>query len=571
MSMREPDFPYNPETGECAAPGAAGMAKESTAQEGTLVPGGDSGKQLHSGVVQMQRFRPVGELRRPAPKVSIDLSKHAKQEKVVRYLLQAYRLCDTPEGAMILVDQKNGVVIPADPRYVVSQIQEVAHTYGDTISESTIKTAMRIIRQRGSDTVIDVMVGRVGVRADGCYQVRACLGYWIFTKPHRFPEFSPLPIIPTIWNKKSLFSSFPNRQVDAQAAIRNLMGSLPLDDDDRLLLLTWMVLVMLPWMRPVALEILGGPESGKSTLQAALKELLDPSLESLTRQLPGKERDVYSLAKDHYLISLDNVAKLSGPAQEGLSNMLKGHMIDWAETKEFSTPLITRCPLMLNGEESVIVDSALKRSTLTLGLDTQHSKTADWLNTPICRNHLLPNAFNALAQLLGEAFANVDSIKLYHKVSPQWEDFCRVGVIVTHWLGEEPEVFGKAFESLKAIDWQDAIEESPVATALTAYHKDQQEMPQTLAVKDWMEALEPYCPESRWHRARWPEHNRALGAEFGRCAKLLPHFGLRLESLGKRGSHCHWQLSKRESPAPENSCWAMINVGVMTSRREGII
>lgn len=571
MSMQEPDFPYNQETGECAAPGVAGMAMESKALEGAFVSGSDPGHLTHSGVLQLRRSRPVRELRRPLPKVPIDHSNHAKREKVVRYLQEAYRLFNTPEGTMILVDQTNGVVIPADPRYVVSQIQEAAHNNGDTIPESMIKTAMRIIRQRGSDTVMDVMVGRVGVRADGCYQVRAFQGYWIFTKPRCFPEFSPLPIIPTIWHKKSLFSSFQNRHVDAQASIRNLMESLPLDDDDRLLLLTWMVLVMLPWMRPVALEILGGPECGKSTLQAALKELLDPSLETLTRQLPEKERDVYSLAKDHYLISLDNVNKLPGSAQRGLSNMLKGYMVDWAETKEFSTPLITSCPLMFNGEESVITDSELKRSTLTLSLNAKHYKVADWLNTPGCRDYLLPNAFNALIQLLGEVFAKVGSVNFYHEVPPQWKDFCRVGVVVAHWMGEKPEVFGKAFEGLQAIDWQDAMEESPVATALAAYHKAHQGMPQTLAVKDWMEALGPYCPDSRWHRARWPENAKALGAEFGRCAKLLPQFGLNLESLGKRGSRCQWQLSKQETPGPENSAWSMIDVGSIVPGQERVI
>lgn len=563
MSMQQPDFSYNPQTGECEAPEGDNWGTPEWPVSGTIM----TSPPCNGGVPQFRRTKSTQALKRPSAKATIDISAYSKQEGVLQVLQQLFQLFVTADGQLILVDQRLGLVLPADPTYLIALMQRWAHDQGTSVSESAIKIGVRILRERGPRSEMPLMIGRVGYHPEGLYQVRAHQGYWLYNKQSPLPQWRELPSIPSLWPNKSLFSSFPPGPVNGPEPLKDLLASLPLDEDDQLLLLTWMVLVMMPRQRQVLLELTGAPESGKSTLQSVLKELLDPSTETLIRSIPKKINDIRQMAKDHYLISLDNVTELSPSIQRSLSNLMQGMTIDWAQKTEFSTSLFTTCPVMLNGDASVLTDRELKRSTLTLNLSAQRTRYPDWINSPRCRDYLLPSSFNALALLLGEVNAKMDDVVIETDVSAAWRDFCRIGVIVAHWVYGDCSAFGKAFQSLQVIEWQEALDKDPVAIALRQYLKEEDKAHEALTVTDWLEALAPYYPTNKSHQKRWPDDAQALGACFGRAQNVLLQFGLRLVSLGKRGSRCIWELSEMEASEQRPPFAAHVR-GMFTSNNE---
>ncbi|SES24087.1 hypothetical protein SAMN04487958_110101 [Vreelandella subterranea] len=539
--MNELDFGFDFDryTGECGPPTEYTL-------DGLPATGSVTSFRTSNEIPSFKRAISARKLQQPQPNAKLEISGYSKQEGVLQQLYTHYELISEPTGQLLLIDKSNGAVLPADPAYLVGIIQRLAHDHGVTISGGMIKTAVRIMRARGTDRQLDISMGPVGYAPNGQYQVIGHLGYWGYWPKRREASWLETPAIPTLWPTKSLFSPFSSRQVNAPHTLNMLLNSLPLDQDDHLLLVTWMVLAMMPYKRQVLLELIGAPENGKSTLLLIMKELINPSTESLIQETPRNLQRVRQLAKEHYLISLDNVSSLSLPAQHALSHVMAGMSVDWGQSKEFSTPLLTRRPVALNAEKSVITEPTLKRQTLTLQLDAKHPLTSDWINRPSNQNHLFPNSFAALLQLLGEVHAMEGLVILSGPISSGWEDFYRIGVIVARFLGRDDQAFSRAFQSLQAIEWQDAVDESPVATALMRYIKAHGEDSYTHSVKDWLEVLDSHCPDSPPYRSRWPETPNALGAEFGRCKKLVAYFGLRLESLGKRGSRCLWQLSKMD-------------------------
>ena len=537
--MNEPDFDFDRDTGECGPP------MEYTIDDSPAT-GSVTSFRTSNEIPSFKRAVSPRKLQQPQPNAKLEITAHSKQEGVLQTLYTLYQLISEPTGQLLLIDKSNGKVLPADPAYLVGIIQGLAHDHGVTISGEMIKTAVRIMRTRGASQQLIISMGPVGYAPNGQYQVIGHLGYWSYSPQRSEASWLETPVIPKLWPSKSVFSPFALRQVNASYSLNVLLGSLPLDEDDQLLLVTWMVLAMMPYKRQVLLELIGAEESGKSTLLLILKELINPSTESLIQEAPSNLQSVRQLAKEHYLISLDNVSSLPLPAQRALSHVMAGMSIDWGQSKEFSTPLLTRRPVALNAEKSVITEPTLKRHTLTLQLDDNHPCISDWANMPGHHNHIFPNAFMALLQLLGEVHALEGLVILSGSISSAWEDFYRIGVLVARFLGRDDQAFSRAFQSLQTIEWQDAVDESPVATALMSYINAHDEDNHTFSVKGWQEVLIPYCPDTRWHRTRWPENFQALGAEFGRCKKLVANFGLRFESLGKRGSRCLWQLSKMD-------------------------
>ena len=159
MSMQQPDFSYNPQTGACEAPEGDNWGTPEWPVSGTIM----TSPPCNGGVPQFRRTQSTQALKRPSAKATIDISAYSKQEGVLQVLQQLFQLFVTADGQLILVDQRLGLVLPADPTYLIALMQRWAHEQGTTVSESAIKVGVRILRERGPRNEMPLMLSLIHI------------------------------------------------------------------------------------------------------------------------------------------------------------------------------------------------------------------------------------------------------------------------------------------------------------------------------------------------------------------------------------------------------------------------
>lgn len=551
----EHDFSYDPRTGECEAPKNENWGippnpfLQPPAQSNVLSENSPS----HHAQQQIV----------PKPSVKARGANRSRKDRVVteiyHLLKKHYFKGLTPRGTELLINYKTSLATPLEVEGFVSDIQSLAlHTTGLAINTKEVGLALGAIK--GDEPDAQGVAASTGLTVLGGQGSLYLLAHEEIVEIHAQMGFHPLkqfqePIgFVRLKNARPPIFYALYGQVAYQPLI-SFLGLLNVPKESQLLVLAWLVTCLIPNADNVLLEIVGERFSGKSTLQSALKTLIDPSLEPLIGDTPQKEAQMYELGKRDHVISLDRVDKMSSKAQEALMTLLKGKLTDISAKKSSGqTRVFLSHPVILNSAESVVTWADLADRSILVSLPRLEKIVDHFLEKPAANSSFQP-AFASLVALLSYVHASWKSVRATAAPAGMVDFYC-IGIAVAEAMGGSASDFDQQLTISLERRFEMELYEYPVAAAvrdlLGASGRESLDLP----VGELLQKLNDFRPDDALD-SQWPRGPRDLGSKLDKCSGLMEAYGMRVgptERKGKRGVYhrkiekCTPQLYRARSP-----------------------
>lgn len=282
------------------------------------------------------------------------------------------------------------------------------------------------------------------------------------------------------------------------------------NDEERLLFLVFTVACFIPDF-PHPILVLHGPQgAGKTTPLRLLKSLIDPSvLKTLTA--PDGVREFVQIAAHHYFIFLDNLSHISDSLSDALARAVTGDGFSKRQLYTDSDDIIFtfQRSIGLNGINLVVQKADLLDRSILLALERipkekRREEQEFWKELETKKPYLLGAIFDAVA----------GALKIYPTISldsyPRMADFTRWGVAIAKALGYSQEDFLNAYYHNINKQNDEAIDASPVGTALIAYMENRESWEGPAS--DLLSELEKLTDELKINRASrdWPKSASTL-------------------------------------------------------------
>jgi hypothetical protein len=223
-------------------------------------------------------------------------------------------------------------------------------------------------------------------------------------------------------------------------------------EEDFALLLAWMLKAFYPVGEYPILAILGEKEAvGKTTISKFIANLLDPTPSPL-KTFPRNRDDLYSLAKNNFLLVFDNLSGISPDMSDALCQLSTGGSLSkrklYTDGDSVDYPL--KNPIVLNSIFNILHRRDLRRRCVVIELkrptETKSQKELDQIF-----RECAPHCYAYLVSCVQEALKN----KVINAPLLDLADFCE-------WIAKAHPVFfldGKTFvETLNTNREQTAVE-----------------------------------------------------------------------------------------------------------------
>ena len=198
-------------------------------------------------------------------------------------------------------------------------------------------------------------------------------------------------------------------------------------EDDRLLLLAWMLECLRPDTPHVVLELVGEQGSAKSSTQRALRRLIDPNQADL-RAAPKSVEDVWIAARNSHMVSLENLSHLHPQYQDALCVLATGggYSARTLYTNAEETIIDLRKPIVLNGISVIVTAQDLLDRCLHIDLPTiQSRELAGDMEARF--EAAQPALLGALLDLFVKVLAMLPSVSIAPEHRPRMADFAALG------------------------------------------------------------------------------------------------------------------------------------------------
>ena len=313
-------------------------------------------------------------------------------------------------------------------------------------------------------------------------------------------------------------------------------------ENQRLLVLAWLVECLRPDTPFPLIELMGEQGTAKSTTHAALRRLIDPNACDL-RTAPKSAEDVFVGARASWIVCYENVSHLSAQTQDGLCTVATGG--GYAKRKLFTDAdesiIHVKRPVAINGISAAVTAQDLIDRTISIEMPLVRERvevTGLWQAYEAERGQLL----GALLDIAAMTLALLPSMHLPAGDKPRLVEFALLGMAVAEAVGQSGTEFMKQFTASRQESIARTIDASPVAGAvleLIARHRHGRRA----SVKGLMRELEqfrpPYCDA-------WPKTFKTFGDALRRAAPALRQLGVECRSLGKIGGLVLWEIVPTE-------------------------
>jgi len=223
-------------------------------------------------------------------------------------------------------------------------------------------------------------------------------------------------------------------------------------EEDFALLLAWMIKTFYPIGEYPILAILGEKEAvGKTTISKFIANLLDPTPSPL-KTFPRSRDDLYSLAKNNFLLVFDNLSNISPDMSDALCQLSTGGSLSkrklYTDGDSVDYPL--KNPIVLNSIFNILHRRDLRRRCVVIELKKPTEIKSQRELDQIFREYA-PHCYAYLVSCVQEALKN----KVVDAPFLDLADFCE-------WIAKAHPVFfldGRSFEeTLRTNRDQTAIE-----------------------------------------------------------------------------------------------------------------
>jgi hypothetical protein len=219
------------------------------------------------------------------------------------------------------------------------------------------------------------------------------------------------------------------------------------DAADFCLVVAWLLVCFRPSGPFPVLDFIGESGTAKSTAARVLKALIDPGDDG-ARAEPRDVRDLMIAAKNHWVLSYDNLSYMSDWLSDALCRLSTGGGFGTRElyTNDEEIFLSAQRPVILNGIEDVItrgdlLDRAIPITLSVIGERARREERAYWAAFEAAR----PRVLGALLDAVCMALATVDQVHLDRM--PRMADFARWVTAAEPALGWPAGTFMQAYQA----------------------------------------------------------------------------------------------------------------------------
>lgn len=327
-------------------------------------------------------------------------------------------------------------------------------------------------------------------------------------------------------------------------------------ENQRLLVLAWLVDCLRPDTPYPLLELMGEQGSGKSVSSEALRRLIDPNAANL-RAEPKSAEDLFVIAHHNHIVALENVSRLTPQQQDSACILATGG--GFAKRKLYSdsdeTVITLRRPVLINGIVAAVTQQDLVDRCISIDCPVIEARlTSVEMWREFDRN--LPRILGGLLDLAAKALEILPRVKLPARERPRLAEYAILGCAVAVAQGHKPEAFMTTFNAMRAETVGRTLEASPVAIAV-------QELVETVPVgitaplKDILHELERFKPAGT---DAWPRSPKGLGDALRRAAPALRTLGVECKAQPKTGGVIRWKIGQRDQDARKKDQSEVLNV-----------
>lgn len=329
--------------------------------------------------------------------------------------------------------------------------------------------------------------------------------------------------------------------------INELWGLINIPEEDRLLVLAWILESFRENTPYLILELIGEQGSAKSTTQKLIRGLVDPNRVAL-RAAPKCREDIFVAAANGHLISLENLSGISSDISDALCTICTGGGMSSRKhyTNQEESLIESKNPIILNGIGEIITKPDLLDRAIVIALPIiKERKTEIELLSKF--EEAVPRIMGALFNLFVGALKELPNVKIPSDQLPRMSDFAYLGEALNIHLGDRPGQFIHKYTQQRQDAIRRTIDASPVATACVRYLEYSQHEG---TVGKLYEKLSAVMENSQLEKNEyWPKSPRGLGNSLRRLAPALRQLGIEcsIESKPRRdGVHCLLKKMKSE-------------------------
>lgn len=284
------------------------------------------------------------------------------------------------------------------------------------------------------------------------------------------------------------------------------------DKQQKLLILTFLVVSLIPDIPRAMIVLHGDQGSAKSSLLRILREMIDPSQVPLLTP-PDSIRELVQFASHHYTIFLDNLSNLSTPLSDALCRLITGDGFTKRQlfTDDEDVLYAYKRVAGICGINQVATKADLLDRSIIVPLerisdgDRREEKNL-WQRFETDKPLILGALFDAVSTTL----RTVDNIKLTTK--PRMADYFKYATAAAIHLDYTEEDLSSAFNQNVKQQNEEAIDSSPVAQTIIEFmrNKNTQELRSSDLYKELFDISEnlkikrgfPKSPTWLWRKVK---------------------------------------------------------------------
>lgn len=309
--------------------------------------------------------------------------------------------------------------------------------------------------------------------------------------------------------------------------IDDLWSYLNISGDDRLLVLAWMLEAFRSDTPFPVLALNGLQGTAKSSTHKRIRQLIDPSGCDL-RAAPKDVQDIYVGAGLNWVVSFENISRLSPQQQDALCTLATGggFAARTLYTNDDETIINVKRPVIINSIPTVITAQDLTDRVINIELQKLETYR-DEIEINAEFEAAKPKLFGALLNLLVKTLEKLPRVKL--QKPPRMADFARLGEAMAQAMGYPAGIFDKIFSENRRKSVSIAMEASAVAVAIREMAENCQG---SVVFYGTAKRLFDDLSAKQKNLEGWPRTPRGLGEALRRQIPALDSIGIHITQGG---------------------------------------
>ncbi|HBT87737.1 hypothetical protein [Desulfobacter sp.] len=394
--------------------------------------------------------------------------------------------------------------------------KELGKTAGETTLKSATDSLSGLAKYDGEEHETFIRAAQYGKG----YVLDLCNGAWsvVHIYPGGWEILKNSPV--KFWRTETMREIPTPTKTGVRGVNDVLWKHLNILEEDRVLLLAFILECLRPETPFVIAELIAGQGCAKSTTQGNIRDLIDPNAVNL-RAAPKTSEDIFVGAGNNWLASYNNLSHLSAPMQDALCTLATGGGFASRQLYTNFDEVLLECkrPVMMNGISSLATAQDLIDRAIRFNLP----EIAEYREEAILQEEFIqdkPEILAAIYDLFAQTLKKLPDIVV--KNPPRMADFTRLGEAMSQVLGHEPGAFLSLYNEVRAQAIINALDGSPVALAIQDFLEAHPLGLNQVLMKDALERLEEFKPSGE----AWPKTPRGLGDILRRTKPGLKAIGI---------------------------------------------